>query len=74
MKYVLRNGVLVDKSTLRSNGQKSAAFHKFPEGVFRDITPDEVWVNDKPHLKRLLKEHGAYAPGLLDGGDYGREI
>ena len=50
------------------------AVHLFPEGVFEHIGPDPVYVHDKAHLKRLTKRYKCHAPGLLDGGDYGKEI
>ncbi len=64
--YVWRDGKLVEKASLSYN-PAGPVFHKFPEGVFRDITPDDVYVHDKPHLRRLIDQHGAYAPGLIDG-------
>lgn len=50
------------------------AIHLFPEGVFEHIGPDPIYVHDKAHLKRLTKQYECHAPGLLDGGDYGKEI
>lgn len=40
-------------------------YHPFPEGVFEHIATTPIYVNDKPHLKRLCREHGVMAPGLL---------
>ena len=46
--------------------KSGASYHRFPEGMFEHITENPIWVNDKPHLKQLCKEHGCHAVGLLD--------
>ena len=42
------------------------SYHRFPEGLFEHIAQEPIYVNDKPHLKRLCREHGCHAVGLLD--------
>ena len=42
------------------------SYHPFPEGFWEHIANEPIYVNDKPHLKRLCEEHGCHATGMLD--------
>lgn len=48
--------------------------HAFPAGVYEHIGKDPIYIGSKDQLKDACKQNDCFAPGILDGGNYGREI
>ena len=46
----------------------------FPSGYFRDIAADPIYIGSKQQMKDACKQHGCYAPGVIDGGHDVTEI
>lgn len=73
--YEDRNGQICSSCGMTLEVQLATpSVHSFPSGVYEHIGEEPVYIGSRAKLKEECKKNDCFAPGILDGDHYGREV